>query len=370
MLNYWKTIVNSATGTSHQNKKTPCQDYGSYEILDLGIIVGAVADGAGSAKCSQIGSELTVKTTLSYLKKCYESYKLRGYDLPLTIPIAKKKAENIFDRTLAKVKKALVEEAEKISCSTNDLACTLLVFIATPNWIAAMQIGDGFIVVGLEESPYQLLFSPDKGEYANQTTFVTSANASSKRQVCVLEGKQEFICVSTDGLEKLAIDFRTETAYHPFFNAFEEGLKNREREEEQKSLREWLNSQEVNARTDDDKTLLLCLYERYQRTPNSRPQAVIPPPPSPIQWIQWKPPTPVSKTQVIAKKASSSKISNSLVPVSASLQRNNESHHNTCSNSELLFVIQNYRYISNDRTFICFLTYSICQITTTANENK
>ncbi|MEM6751364.1 MAG: PP2C family serine/threonine-protein phosphatase [Cyanobacteria bacterium P01_C01_bin.38] len=363
----WKTIVNSATGTSHQNKKTPCQDYGSYEILDLDVIVGAVADGAGSAKNSEVGSSLAVKTALSYLKKCYESYKIKGYDLPLTIPITKKKAENIFDRTLAKVKKALVEEAEKINCSTNDLACTLLVFIATPNWIAAMQIGDGFIVVGLEKSPYQLLFPPDKGEYANQTTFVTSANASSKMQVRVLEGKQEFVCASTDGLEKLAIDFRTGIPYHRFFNAFEEGLKNREREEEQKSLREWLNSQEVNARTDDDKTLLLCLYERYPRTSDSRPQAVIPPQPSPIP---WKPPTPVSKTPIITSLTSSRSISNSSAPVSTSLQQNKESHHNTRSNSKLLLVIQNYRYISNDRTFVCFLTYSICQITTTANENK
>ena len=42
---------------------------------------------------------------------------------------------------------------------------------------------------------------------------------------------------------------------------FQEGLRTREKNEEKKSLNAWLNSPEVNARTDDDKTLLLCLYE-------------------------------------------------------------------------------------------------------------
>ncbi|MFM7366283.1 MAG: protein phosphatase 2C domain-containing protein [Sphaerospermopsis kisseleviana] len=45
----WKAIARFAVGTSHQEQKIPCQDYGHYRIFN-DVIVGTVADGAGSAK--------------------------------------------------------------------------------------------------------------------------------------------------------------------------------------------------------------------------------------------------------------------------------------------------------------------------------
>ncbi|BAY17375.1 hypothetical protein NIES21_32120 [Anabaenopsis circularis NIES-21] len=255
----WKAIACSATGTCHIDRNVPCQDYGDYIVID-DVIVGAVADGAGSAKHSDIGSKLAVKTTLSHLYRLLRWNKRKNEDLrkPITPDIAKK----TFNDTLTKVKDVLNKEVQSKGFSINDLACTLLVFCATPTWIAAMQIGDGFIVVKLKESNnYQLLFPPDKGEYANETTFVTSTNAFSRMKVDVIIGKQEFICASTDGLERLAIDFRTGEAFSGFFNPFEQGLRERDKHEEEKSLEDWLYSEGVNARTDDDKTLLVCLYE-------------------------------------------------------------------------------------------------------------
>lgn len=51
----WKAIARSATGTSHLKQQMPCQDYGSYKILN-NVMVGAVADGAGSAKYADVGA--------------------------------------------------------------------------------------------------------------------------------------------------------------------------------------------------------------------------------------------------------------------------------------------------------------------------
>lgn len=51
----WKAVARSASGTSHQNQGIGCQDYGNYRIFG-DVIVGAVADGAGSAKHSDVGS--------------------------------------------------------------------------------------------------------------------------------------------------------------------------------------------------------------------------------------------------------------------------------------------------------------------------
>ena len=146
--------------------------------------------------------------------------------------------------------------------SIDDLACTLLVVIATPTWVAAMQIGDGFIVVRPEQEDRILLFPPDKGEYINETTFVTSANALNGMKVGVFSGKPEFICASTDGLERVAIRISDYTPFTPFFQPLEEYLQETSNpEQSDEYLMSFLDSDRLNARTDDDKTLLLCCYD-------------------------------------------------------------------------------------------------------------
>lgn len=168
----------------------------------------------------------------------------------------------MFEKIVNQVITELREEADKEDYFIHDLACTLLVFVATPDWVAAMQIGDGFIVMRSQESEYQLLFQPDKGEFANETTFITSTNALKEMQVKVIPEKQEFICASTDGLEKVAIRLSDWKPFSPFFKPLEEYLHEPVNgEEKDKYLTEFLNSERLNSRTDDDKTLLLCLFE-------------------------------------------------------------------------------------------------------------
>lgn len=254
----WKAIRRSATGTSHKKQQLPCQDYGHF-IICHNVILGAVADGAGSAKYSDVGAKLTVETVLNELLQLGE-YTLYLHYSPLPLP--DEQARTIFTNTLKKVVKTLQEQAASSDYSVNDLACTLLVFLATPNWVAAMQIGDGFIVARLQEGEHQLLFPPDKGEFINETTFVTSANALNEMQVRVLPGQQKFICASTDGLERVAIRMSDWTPFSPFFQPLEEYLVetcNPELEDEY--IRNFLDSERLNAKTDDDKTLLLCLYD-------------------------------------------------------------------------------------------------------------
>ena len=139
---------------------------------------------------------------------------------------------------------------------------------ATPDGIAAMQIGDGFITVRYPEQEPQLLFPPDKGEYINETTFVTSTNALKDMKVVVQPGQPEFICASTDGLERLAIRMSDWTPFTPFFQPLEQYLRETDNlEESDEYLLSFLNSQRLNARTDDDKTLFLCLYDSSSHPP-------------------------------------------------------------------------------------------------------
>lgn len=74
---------------------------------------------------------------------------------------------------LAYVQQTLQEEAEKEQLDINDLATTLLVVLVTSKRLAAMQIGDVFIVFKPLGGNYQLLLQPDKGEWGNnQRNFI------------------------------------------------------------------------------------------------------------------------------------------------------------------------------------------------------
>ena len=254
----WKAVAGYEIGTSHQKQGIGCQDYGNYRILD-DVIVGAVADGAGSAKHSDVGSRLAVETVV----KCFSEINELPQKQPFSQPLDKEEAQKVFAKIVNQVITQLQKQADEEDYFINDLACTLLVFVATHDWLAAMQIGDGFILARSQDSEHQLLFQPDKGEFANETTFITSANAVKQMQVKVIHEKQEFICASTDGLEKVAIRLSDWEPFSPFFKPLEEYLHEPVNpEDEDKYLMEFLNSERLNSRTDDDKTLLLCLFDR------------------------------------------------------------------------------------------------------------
>jgi serine/threonine protein phosphatase PrpC len=256
----WRAVVRSCVGTRHQKQQQPCQDYGSYFLLNKNdLIVGAVADGAGSAKHSDVGARLAVYKVMSIFR---EIALLPQKQERLSEPLNEPEARTLFSRIVTEVVATLKEQAVNENYSIDELACTLLVFMATPHWLAAMQIGDGFIVVGLQGEERKLLFQPDKGEFVNQTTFVTSARALDEMQVHVLSGKQQFICASTDGLEKVAIQMSDWTPFPPFFQPLEDYLwETPNPEQDDEYINTFLASERLNARTDDDKTLLLCLYE-------------------------------------------------------------------------------------------------------------
>lgn len=270
----WKAIAESAKGTSHNKSGLPCQDCGSFRFVGDNILIGAVADGAGSAKHSDVGSKLAVEITLQHL----EHIMLRNQKAKTNLSKSPslKWVNDQFQQTLENVLTSFKQKfQENYEYSLRDLSCTLLAFIATPDWMAAMQIGDGFIVMRSQKpnSNYQLLFPPAKGEYANQTTFVTSASALSELQVRVISVAPKFIFAATDGLERMAIDFAKQQAYQGFFppfeNGFQKSIKENRIEEEEQDVFDWLNSEQVNSKTDDDKTILLGIYSNLSDNVNN-----------------------------------------------------------------------------------------------------
>lgn len=258
----WKAVARSAIGTSHQAKGLPCQDYGSDRLFS-NLVIGAVADGAGSAKYADIGAKIAVETTISHIAKT-ETYleKIGCSWQQRRSPISDSQARRLFVSAWKQAIARLEEEATLRNCNLQDLACTLIGFMATPDWIAAMQIGDGFLTVRFaKEKEYELAFKPDKGEYVNQTNFITSNDAVSAMQVKVFSRRPEFLCAATDALETVAIRLKDWYPSPGFFGVLEEYMRECDRPElEDSYLVNFLNSEQLNQRTNDDKTLLLCLY--------------------------------------------------------------------------------------------------------------
>jgi len=258
----WQVVGCSAIGTKHIVGETLCQDAVCYEMISGQVIIGAVSDGMGSAKRSDVGSKLAVKTALSQIKNmmCWEHK-----------PKNDEGARNIFRTILGKVQAALKKEAENEGYSVEDLNCTLLAFVATPEWLAAMQVGDGLIVVRPKGQDYQLLFMPDKGEHPNETTPVTSSDALQEMQVCVKSGSYEFICAATDGIENISL-VKPENwrPFEGFFKPLEEKimLSTKSLAHKKKEIEDFLNSEQINQKTDDDKTLLLCAYSDFTNVEN------------------------------------------------------------------------------------------------------
>ena len=278
----WQVVARSAIGTKHVLKKQPCQDHGNYHKLFEGeIIIGAISDGMGSAKHSDTGSKVAVEVAISQLKNIDWQKKLTE----------REKAKEIFHNLLITASSELKNEAEQHGYSMQDLACTLLVFVATPDWFTAMQVGDGLLVVrSKDDKDYKLLFQPDKGEFANETTSITSSDVLDEIHIRLEPKPYEFICAATDGIENISLMKRE--GWRPsekFFRPLEQYMLSQESESHKsEEIDKFLNSDKINLKTDDDKTLLICVFqppvtevanqsisEATDLTVNNQPPAVI-----------------------------------------------------------------------------------------------
>lgn len=247
----WVSILAGARGTHHRATGDHYEDCGRAIHAAPGVLVGAVADGAGSAAFSARGARLAVQTALRYLRDSPEDWgKISASD---------GKARLLSALRLAQ--RRLLAYSDDRGIKPRDLACTFILFIAAPSRLLALQVGDGFLVVKWEgASEYSLLFPPTHGECVNETAFITDPRADLDAQTTVVEVPAQFLCASTDGLEPLAIRYCDQKPHAPFFRSFEEFAREaKQPRRARRILHDFLTSERVNARVTDDKTLLLAV---------------------------------------------------------------------------------------------------------------
>src|SRR5207245_2561888 len=172
--------------------------------LANGSLVAAVSDGAGSAPRAEVGAEIAVQAVASRLRRHLEEP-----DGPALVVALQDAA--LYARA------AILARAEEDGEEATSYAATLLALVDTPDGGAALQIGDGVIVVGGGADGWRWMFWPERGEYANITRFLTDDDAPDRLRVAEFPESPTDIAIMTDGLQSLALDYAGESVHEPFF---------------------------------------------------------------------------------------------------------------------------------------------------------
>jgi hypothetical protein len=210
-------------------------------------LVTVVSDGAGSSSRSQFGS----RCTCEYVES-------RIIDAAPQVLFTRDFALDV----LRGLRQRLNDSAIEAGLMLREFACTLLVAIVNESRAAFWQIGDGAMCFRMRGSEtYQYAFWPEKGDYANVTFFVTDSKAEDHLEFDLTDGEILELAAFSDGLERLALDFVVGEAHSRFFDGLFPHLRPLEQGYSARvssQLTDFLASERVNQRTDDDKTLILA----------------------------------------------------------------------------------------------------------------
>ena len=250
----WCYATASVRGTSHIKAGTRLQDAKNcFEVKNSeneSIFCAVISDGAGSAQFGGQGASLACRLLGQAIKEHFRRFQHHPAE------------SDVWD-WIDEVRDAIQISASRRGVTARDFASTLILLIADKSSVAIGHVGDG-AVVGRHSSSgeWSLLSAPENGEYASTTYFITDSPAPKFRYQIVTNEFDAFAAF-TDGIEGLVLDSKTGTPHPRFFTPMVEPLKRSDFNGRDASLSghlaRFLDSERVNERTDDDKTLVLAL---------------------------------------------------------------------------------------------------------------
>jgi hypothetical protein len=220
-------------------------------VTARGTLVAAVADGAGSAPLAEHGSRLAADAALAHLRAAGPDPSGDAW-------------QDALRGALEAARRAVHEGAAAHGTAPRDLATTLIVAVASAGAACAAQVGDGAALVRTADGALHPLTAAVRGEYANETVFLTSPGAVEGAQLARVLGDVAGFAALTDGLQGLALQGGAPHApfFVPLFHFAAEPLP---AAEAQAGLDAFLTGPRVTARADDDLTLLLAVREPARR---------------------------------------------------------------------------------------------------------
>jgi len=239
----WRVIGASVRGQEHDAEGLPCQDFWAH-LVEGDTVAICVCDGAGSARLSREGAIVVANVVASHLMS----------EKPMS-------RESIL-WVLRSAREALELRATADGANLADFACTLLAVWANSRAIWTAHLGDG-VIVGRSRSSDEvtLVSQPQRGQYANETFFLTSTNWEEHTRVTFMPANHS-LCLMTDGCQPAALESGPEPGPHlpfcvPLFdfaaNASDTNVATQE-------LHNLLSGKKMSQTSSDDKTLVFAHF--------------------------------------------------------------------------------------------------------------
>lgn len=251
-MSQWRIAQARSCGTSHLAESKPCQDFCLVDFVFAGeepnCLLIAVADGAGSAAMSEIGSHVACSAGIRHLKSCSDQL----HDLT--------NAEKIIRASFFEARRDVEEEATRQKVESREMATTLLLAVVTPDFAVFGQVGDGVVIYGEPGELHAAHWAEQ--EALNLTNFITGEPLDETLVVRLIREPIHRIMCSTDGLTQILLDYRAKVPHTPIaerlFSTCSSATDPLSLSED---LQKFLDSDVVNERTDDDKTLVIAILE-------------------------------------------------------------------------------------------------------------
>lgn len=216
---------------------------------DPGRIVGVLCDGAGSATKGGEGAALVARLVTVHAREFFAAN-------------ATPPDEEALLTWIDETRDVIHYVARERQLTPRDFATTLICVLSTGTETTVVHIGDGCAVAkDAASGQWQALTWPSHGEYASTTFFITDEQPriAIQRHMAPISALVAF----TDGLERLALNFAAGKPHPPFFEGIVtpvlQSLTVGRDGKLSHQLARYLDSPAVNARTDDDKSLLVAV---------------------------------------------------------------------------------------------------------------
>lgn len=264
----YRVVSATVRGSAHERSGSPCQDAHMISELPDGTVIMAVADGAGSASLGQLGATIAAQIAVSALNARLQD----------AFPTGREAWRDALVSAAARAHTAIVGTAVASGLPPGDLATTLILAVVGRRGVALLQIGDGGVVADQGDGRLVAVLTPERGEYANETVFLTTSDYFDRPQTVFLSNEPAALAVFSDGVQRLGLHVVTWTPHGPFFDPLfrDVGAATDDRTSEDR-LREFLASPSVRQRSDDDSTLVLLVRQpRTETAPSSASQTATP----------------------------------------------------------------------------------------------
>lgn len=245
-----KMAAAAVAGSAHTEQGSSCEDYVAVRRAQ-GRFAIALADGAGSAIHARLGARTVVSSVLRLLMR------------DLSKLLALEQAE-VAAHIVGRLQRALGRQAERQNSPLHHLASTLLFAATDGEHFLCGQLGDGRIArFDANLSRAQLVFEPHKGEFFNETLFVTATEAA--RHLQLMTGNMHEVggfALLSDGAEE-SLYQRAQASFAPALPRMMGWLSLHSSARVKRALDKNL-SNTLRQRTSDDVSLALLSVQRTQ----------------------------------------------------------------------------------------------------------